>query len=454
MNPEFYLALGTITLAAFALRIFRLGRWSFWIDELYSIRHAERIVTNGIRASDSHHPIYYLLIAPLFRRFGVNEWTARLPAAIIGALTIPILILALTPIIGSSATLILGLILAVSPWHIYWSQNARFYTLTFLLQALALLALYQFGETGRWESILFYLLLYGLAILAHETSALMLVLAAAYLILTGIFSLATFALVVVTPAIFSAIIFLALGDTFHRRVDRIRHQWREHFSQRRTIPLVILAGTLRYIGLAMVCIALVGFFYGWAQPNRWSILIAIVEFLPLVLAMLWACVAYSATRYAFIALLGFSLAAAQFAQAAFELSSWVGSAVVMVIVVTSLDDLYLYYFVQHGNRAHWKEILLAAKTQIADGDLILSTAPDLAQYYLARPVRHLFAENIKSLEHVDGKVWFILDDTFDQLPTPTRDWITQHSQIVLCDRTRFHWRAWTVTVRVWNNTTG
>jgi hypothetical protein len=66
----------------------------------------------------------------------VNEWSARLASALIGIISIPILYFSVHKLIGSGSALILSSPLAVSPWHLFWSQNARFYSSLMLMVLL------------------------------------------------------------------------------------------------------------------------------------------------------------------------------------------------------------------------------------------------------------------------------------------------------------------------------
>jgi mannosyltransferase len=91
----------------------------------------------------------------------VNEWSARLASALIGIISIPILYFSIRKIIGSGAALILSILLAVSPWHLFWSQNARFYSSLMLMYTLAAFAFFWSMERN-WPRylLLFYALFY------------------------------------------------------------------------------------------------------------------------------------------------------------------------------------------------------------------------------------------------------------------------------------------------------
>jgi mannosyltransferase len=158
-----------ITALAAGLRIFKLGEWSFWIDEIFTINRAmtqysnfESIVLN-LPPNAIWVPISVLLSSPVLQTFGINEWSARLAPALIGIMSIPILYFPIKNILDKWTALIAVSLLAVSPWHIFWSQNARFYTSILLIYTLALFIFYLGFEKDRARYIAIGFLLFYLA---------------------------------------------------------------------------------------------------------------------------------------------------------------------------------------------------------------------------------------------------------------------------------------------------
>ena len=86
---------------------------------------------------DVSYPLGYALFDRFYDLLGgsPDEFQLRLPAALAGWACIPLTVWALRPLLGSRAAAVAALFVAASPWHLYWSQNARFYT---LVQALGL----------------------------------------------------------------------------------------------------------------------------------------------------------------------------------------------------------------------------------------------------------------------------------------------------------------------------
>src|ERR1700756_4617355 len=109
---------------------------------------------------DVHPPFYYLLLSFWIRAFGDGEFQVRFLSAILGILTIPLLYLIVKNLLGDSPALVSALILSLSPFHIYYSQEARMYSLlTFfvLLSIFFMVKMLCIGEgRKRKRRTLFY----------------------------------------------------------------------------------------------------------------------------------------------------------------------------------------------------------------------------------------------------------------------------------------------------------
>lgn len=132
------------TILGLAVRLYGLTDASLWYDELYSLVLASSPVQGllAATAADVHPPLYYLLLKAWTMVFGSSELALRLPSAIIGAATIYLLFIAGRQLIDDRTGLIAAGLLTISPLHIYWSQQARGYTLfTLLVVVLTILLL-------------------------------------------------------------------------------------------------------------------------------------------------------------------------------------------------------------------------------------------------------------------------------------------------------------------------
>lgn len=126
---------------AFGLRVPRLAWQPLWWDEGYSIYFATEPLGRmlWLTAHDIHPPLYYALLHGWSLLFGPGPAAARVLSLALGTLAVPVaawLALALWP--GQvRVALIAAVLLAISPMHIYYSQEVRMYALAMLLGMLA-----------------------------------------------------------------------------------------------------------------------------------------------------------------------------------------------------------------------------------------------------------------------------------------------------------------------------
>lgn len=152
MNRKNYYTIFTllsIVFISFVLRLYGLfDKHPLWIDEYSAVDQALLIAQYGISAFSNpqlfleHHNITtHILIALSFKTFGVSEWSARLPFAVIGSF-IPVLIYFLGQKMFNKATALSASTLIVfSYFLITWSRQARGYV---LLQLCILVVLYYY----------------------------------------------------------------------------------------------------------------------------------------------------------------------------------------------------------------------------------------------------------------------------------------------------------------------
>ena len=131
-----------ITLLALALRLFRLDAQSLWYDEGFSVYLARMGLAEiaARTAADIQPPLYYYLLHGWMQLFGGSSGTLRGFSLLFGVLSVPLSFAVARRLFGGHlAGLLAALLMAVSPLHIWYSQELRMYT---LLTFLALLSSY------------------------------------------------------------------------------------------------------------------------------------------------------------------------------------------------------------------------------------------------------------------------------------------------------------------------
>jgi len=125
-----------ITLLGLGLRLYHLDAQSLWYDEGFSV-YLARVGLGEITANtaaDIQPPLYYYLLHGWIQLFGDTELALRSLSVLFGVLTIPLMYaMALRLFSSRLAGLLAALLIAVSPLHVWYAQEARMYTLlTFL----------------------------------------------------------------------------------------------------------------------------------------------------------------------------------------------------------------------------------------------------------------------------------------------------------------------------------
>jgi 4-amino-4-deoxy-L-arabinose transferase-like glycosyltransferase len=124
------------------LRLYRLSSNSLWFDEAMSVWFSNHSLADTLlmqTAADVHPPFYYLLLNLWMRVFGSGEYGVRFLSVVFGVLSIPLLYLIVKDLFGEPLALMSAFIISLSPFHIYYSQEARMYS---LLTFLALLSIF------------------------------------------------------------------------------------------------------------------------------------------------------------------------------------------------------------------------------------------------------------------------------------------------------------------------
>lgn len=148
-----------ITVLGLGIRLYHLGTYSYWHDEVHNLEKARRlwgVIFHGDLVSN-HPPLFTVLIACWrFIGLGDNEASMRLLPTLIGTATIPVLFLLGRKLAGNRVALWAALLLAISPFHVFHSQELKEYILLPLTGTGAVWALVNALETNRCRSWAIY----------------------------------------------------------------------------------------------------------------------------------------------------------------------------------------------------------------------------------------------------------------------------------------------------------
>ena len=151
-----------------ALGLYQLGQPSLWVDEASTYRAMSRSYSQLVL---EHHWIYYTLMKPWTAVAGTSEVALRLPSVVIAAVACAALVPFGNRLIGRPVGSIGGVVLALNPFVVQWSQQARSYSIVLLASILATAAWARLRAKPTGRSWALYTIAIGVFVLIQPLSA-------------------------------------------------------------------------------------------------------------------------------------------------------------------------------------------------------------------------------------------------------------------------------------------
>lgn len=164
MKPKYILL--AIIILSIGLRLFALESEGLWLDEAIAGYHGGQSLLHILNFVDANPPLHLLVLHP-FTYLGIGEFALRLPSVIFGVLSVFLIYLLGKKMFNPRAGLIASLLLAVSSFHIFYSQEARPYSLFFFLSMLSFYFYMKFSKRPSRKNTITYLVSTILAIYTH-----------------------------------------------------------------------------------------------------------------------------------------------------------------------------------------------------------------------------------------------------------------------------------------------
>ncbi|MBV6521953.1 MAG: hypothetical protein MNPFHGCM_02097 [Gemmatimonadaceae bacterium] len=167
----FWAIVASVTALGLIVRLPGAGS-ELWADEVYAVMESFRTPfpqTLAIFPGDNKHPLYALLAHVALSVFGETPWAVRLPAILFGVATIPLLYALGRRITSRMEALASTALLALSYHHVWFSQNARGYSMLAFFAVLTTLLLLRASESNRIQPWIWYGIAAGLGAYTHLT---------------------------------------------------------------------------------------------------------------------------------------------------------------------------------------------------------------------------------------------------------------------------------------------
>jgi mannosyltransferase len=169
VSREAYVIGGLLALAAL-VRFSTLGLQSFDYDELQTVTLMHEPLgdlVSRIANEESTPPLYYLVAWIWSKPFGTGEVALRALSALLGAAAVPAAYAAARELASRRVATIVGALVIFSPWLVWYSQEARAYSLVSLLGALSFWAFLRSLSKPTARSLAAWAATSALAMAAH-----------------------------------------------------------------------------------------------------------------------------------------------------------------------------------------------------------------------------------------------------------------------------------------------
>jgi hypothetical protein len=167
-----------LTIAAAGIRFATIDVQSYWFDEALTAKLLSMPLgdmVSSIPDTELTPPLYYLLAWPWAHAFGAQEAALRAFSALIGTAVVPVAYLAGRELMTRRAGLVAAALVAFNPLLVWYSQEARPYSLLVLLCALSLLWFARALQRRTTRDLVLWALASALALLTHYFAAFLVV---------------------------------------------------------------------------------------------------------------------------------------------------------------------------------------------------------------------------------------------------------------------------------------
>ena len=395
------------------VRFYKLGEWSLWMDEALTLTDAQRISDGAL-----HNPVGYGLVVGFAKLFSdhPSEALLRLLPALAGWACLPLSYWAFRPLLSARAAAGATLLLALSPWHLFWSQSARFYTLA---QALCI------AGSGLYVRGLFWgrLKMAGVGVAIVFASALFHISGA---LVAGALLVASFA-----PRLLRA----ARSVDFDRAALRVclpalalflcLSPWllgwlQHHFEQKPNADLVHFVLTCGYFfGPSLLAGCVYGAWVAFSEKTAAQVFVLAVPVMVLLALSLVSLRALVSAQYAFC-VFPFLCALAAAALDSASMNSKMRSAWLLVLALPLVAGDVLYLTSREGERPRWREAWEYVASQREPGDLVIGMGAQVGEHYLggrnpslrtpraSYPLGMFFPDGPKRWKRHERSVWMVV----------------------------------------------
>ena len=168
------------------LGTYRLSSESFWEDEIYSYQANLRSFAGLVSGPLSNHPpLYFIFLKAWANVFGTSEFSLRFPSIIFGSLSVLMIYLLGSLLYDKKTGIIASALLAISPFLVYYQQEARMYPMLLFLFLAASVMLLRIIKTPAPVDYSAYAILLIAGLMTHYFFVLAIIFHIAYFLINS-----------------------------------------------------------------------------------------------------------------------------------------------------------------------------------------------------------------------------------------------------------------------------
>jgi mannosyltransferase len=347
-------------------------------------------------------------------------------------ITLPLLYFPIRRYLGVAVALLAIGLLAISPWHLFWSQNARQYTSLLLFYSLGMFVFYHWLETDRFRYLLVAGLLMILAVLERMNAAFFGPVVVLYFLSFLVFpinkpaglnrrNLFILALPVLAFTVYQIFVLGAIEEYSFWILGRVHN------------PLRVLLSLVYDIGLPLFLLALAGGAYLLAQRSRLGLFLILNALVPVLILVALSPFTQAFSRYVFMilpvwAVLG-AVAIKEIWMQTQKNARVLALGLALVLFAEPLSQNVLYYGFQNGNRENYKDAFALVQQHKQTEDFVVSTRSEIGEYYLGHEVVDSNRIDLDGIIASGHPAWFVMDNR-THVSERLQTWIGSETQLV------------------------
>lgn len=434
-RPSLLIAAGLLALATLS-RFYGISEWHIIGDEYFTVYEAHN------RYKSFVNPSYYAIVVGIFETFGFYDWMARIPAFVMGVISVPVFYLTWSRVFGRKAALFGALILIMSAWHLWYSQYGRYYSAVFLFSILAYYYFYSAIMLDRIWHLVLALIMSIVGISFHATFIFVPASCGVFYLFIlfhkqdkgQIFSkrVAKLYLSICALGVFAAIPFLMM----------VLNKW---LSLKQTWgygPLLVLPQVVKYVQLPIIITAVFGLFHILSNKLESGVFFAIGIGVPAFFLMLGSTSMSVSPSYVFyilplvVLLSGYSC---EIAWKALDKQSVMSYALISVVLICLIPEFASHYLAKKSSPL--AEGVSVVELNYKTGDNILSFVNGFNLYTKSEFKLHPFISherdntidwraNLNHLVTNKARTWVIVSSKRAPLARDLERWLTCHGTLV------------------------